>query len=229
MRFNAKKCYLLSSKSKSSFFYTVDNAILKNVQENPYLGITFSDDLKWKTHITNITKRANSTLGFLRRNLRYCPQSCRKTAYEALIRSKLEYGSVVWDPYQQGEIDKLERVQRTAARFITRDYKSRQDGCVSAMLEDLKLPTLQERRRHQRLTFLYKVVEGHVRAINIDHYLQRLRPKRTVRAKQFENYIHQNIVLKSVNNNSKCFQQIHTNRDILKTLSFLKPFWTGIY
>jgi hypothetical protein len=216
MRFNSKKCYLLSSKTKSSFFYTIGNTILKNVQENPYLGITFSNDMKWKTHISNITKRANSTLGFLRRNLRYCPQNCRKTAYQALIRSKLEYGSVVWDPYQQGDIDKLERVQRSAARFITRDYKSRQEGCVTAMLDDLNLPTLQERRRHQRLTFLYKVVEGHVPAINIDHYLHRLRPKRTIRAKKFEDYVHDNIVLKSVNNNSKCYQPLHTNSDKFK-------------
>ena len=91
MKFNAKKCYLLSTKSKSSFFYTIDNQILKQVQENPYLGINFSDDLKWKSHINNITKRANSTLGFLRRNLRHCPLSCRKNAYISLICSKLEY------------------------------------------------------------------------------------------------------------------------------------------
>ena len=73
MKFNAKKCYLLSTKSKSSHFYTINDQILKQVQDNPYLGITFSENLKWKTHINNTSEKANSTIGFLRRNLRHCP------------------------------------------------------------------------------------------------------------------------------------------------------------
>ena len=84
------------------------------------------------------------------------------------------------------------------------------------MLKELELPTLQDRRRHQRLTFLYKVVEGHVPAINIEHYLKSQRVKRTIRAKQFEDYTHTNIVLKSVNNNSKCFDTIFAKSDNFK-------------
>ena len=38
MSFNAKKCYILSIKSKSSHFYQLDNTILKEVPANPYLG-----------------------------------------------------------------------------------------------------------------------------------------------------------------------------------------------
>ena len=131
MKFNAKKCYVLSSKNKSSHFYTIDNHILQQVQNNHYLGITFSDDLKWKTQINNICKKANSSLGFLRRNLYNCPKSCRKNAYLALVRSKLEYGCIIWDPYLKTEIEQLEKIQRSAARFISKDYKSRHEGCVT--------------------------------------------------------------------------------------------------
>ena len=116
--------------------------------------------------------KANSTIGFLRRNLRHCPLPCRNNAYLALVSSKLEYGSVVWDPYLKCDIDRLERVQRSAARFITMGYKSREDGCVTKMLTDLGLSSLEERRRQQRLTLLYKVVKGHIPAINIQHNLE---------------------------------------------------------
>ena len=116
-------------------------------QDNPYLGITFSEDLKWKAHINNTSKKANSTLGFLRRNLSHCPLPCRKNAYLALVRSKLEYERVVWHPYLKNDIDRLERVQRSAARFITYDYKSRHEGCVTNMLDNLDLPSIEERRR----------------------------------------------------------------------------------
>ena len=38
-----------------------------------------------------------------------------------------------------------EIVQRSAARFVTGDYKSRHEGCVTNMLTDLDLPSLEER------------------------------------------------------------------------------------
>ena len=97
MRFNAKKCYILSVRNSSSYFYQLDNTILQQVSSNSYLGNTISEDLQWSTHINNICKKANSTLGNLRRNLKNCPHECRKLAYTTLVRSILEYGSSVWD------------------------------------------------------------------------------------------------------------------------------------
>ena len=125
MKFNAEKCYTLSTKSKSFYLYTLCGTFLKHVEDTAYLGINFSSDLKWTTHINNITKKAGQTLGFLRRNLQNCPRECRRLAYIALVRSKLEYAASVWDPHQIGEIEQLENIHRRSARFITRDYKSR--------------------------------------------------------------------------------------------------------
>jgi hypothetical protein len=41
-------------------------------------------------------KKANATLGFLRRNLRNVPETCRKTTYVTLVRSIMEYGATIW-------------------------------------------------------------------------------------------------------------------------------------
>ena len=142
MRFNAKKCYIkMSINTKSTHFYKLDSHILQQVPENPYLGVTPPDDLKW-SNINKITKKASSTLGFLKRNLKHCPTNCRKIAYLSLVRSTLEYSSIVRDPHLQKDIDKLERVQRQAARFITGDYTLRDQGCISRKLADLQLPSL---------------------------------------------------------------------------------------
>ena len=63
MRFNAKKCYILSVSSKGiQKFYELDSCILKEVENNPYLGVTLSKDLKWSTHIDQICKKSSSTL-----------------------------------------------------------------------------------------------------------------------------------------------------------------------
>jgi hypothetical protein len=49
-------------------------------------------------HINNISKKANATLGFLRRNLRNVSETYRKTAYISLVRSTMEYGATIWNP-----------------------------------------------------------------------------------------------------------------------------------
>ena len=125
MRFNAKKCYLMSFNSRSSHFYTLNNHILQKVKQNPYLGILISEDLKWEPHLIKISKKANSTLAFLKRNLRHCPEPHRRTAYISLVRSVLEYGSIVWDPYYVKGINRIETIQRQAVRFISGDYATR--------------------------------------------------------------------------------------------------------
>ena len=161
MKFNATKCYIMSLLSKSSHLYSLENQILKQVPLIPYrLGVQLSENLSWSEYISTITKNVNSCLGLLRRNLRSCPEECRRTAYLALVRSVFEYSAVVWDPYQQREIDKLEYVQRSAARFIKQDYRYRQPGSIAKMLKDLNLPSLQDRRREKRLVFLYKTASG---------------------------------------------------------------------
>jgi hypothetical protein len=48
----------------------------------------------------------------------------------------MEYGSIIWDPYRKQEKTKLEIIQRREARFITKDYKSRGEGCMTKMLNE---------------------------------------------------------------------------------------------
>ncbi len=117
----------------------------------------------------------------------------------------MEYGAIIWDPYTTGDINKLERVQRQAARFITGDYRSREEGSVGNMLNSLELQELRERHTSQRLIFLYKVVEGLVPAIEAEEYLKPARHKRLIKTRQYSDYQCSNIVDKHVRNNSKCF------------------------
>ena len=217
MCFNAKKCYILSINQKSFNYYQLNNHILQQVPENPYLGVTISEDLKWSTHISNITKKANTTLGFLRRNLKHCPESCRKTAYLALVRSTIEYSSIVWDPYLQKDISKLEKVLRQAARFITGDYSSKDQGCVTRMLDRLKLPSLQDRRKANRLVFFYKVVGGLVPSLPSHVYLTPFRPnRRRVAVKKVADFHTDNVLDSFTTNNTKCFKPYQCKSEIYK-------------
>ena len=109
MRFNARECHIISIANRSSFFYSLDNTILKQVSQTPYLDILFSDNLKWSHHISNIIKTANCMLGFLWRNLHHCPSSCQRNTYLALLCPVLEYGTVVWNKtYRQDGVYPVE-------------------------------------------------------------------------------------------------------------------------
>ena len=77
--------------------------------------------LSWNEHVDDICKNANSTLGLLRRVLGGCSHKVKDTAYRTLVRAKLEYASCVWNPYKQQNINKIESVQRRAARYVFND------------------------------------------------------------------------------------------------------------
>jgi hypothetical protein len=204
MKFNAQKCYILSTKTRSHYFYQLNGVFLKEVQQSPYLGLQISTDLKWSSHISGISGRASSTLGFLKRNLRNCPPDIRRMAFITLVRSSLEYGAVVWDPYLARDVDRLEKVQRKAVRFIAKDYRSRDPGCVTRMLRQFELPTLQDRRRRARLRMMYRVVEGQVSALPFDNFLTRTKKeKRRIKPKTFQDCVTDNIIVRQVVNNSK--------------------------
>ena len=46
-----------------------------------------------------VTKKANNTLAFLRRNISRSPRDVKARCYESLVRPNLEYASSAWDPY----------------------------------------------------------------------------------------------------------------------------------
>lgn len=208
MRFNEKKCYVMSVQNKSSRFYQLNNHLLQQVPSSPYLGVQINDTLTWSEHVEQIAKRASSSLGLLRRNLRFCPINSRKLAYVSLVRSIMEYSSVVWDPHFQKDIDRLEAVQRRGARFVTQDYKTRTPGCVTSMLDKLDLPALQTRRTNQRLAFFYKIVGGQLPGIPPDKYVVPIRGKRRIKPRNDPQFVTQNIVNQLARNNTRCYQLI---------------------
>ena len=156
-------------------------------------------------------KKANSTLGFLRRNLKYCAEECKRLSYIALVRSTLEYGAIVCDPYKLQDIQPIEKIQRQAARYIKNDYCSRFDGCVREMLRDLKLQPLQQRRLESRLVMMYKILRGMVPAINAGEVFIPIRNKRQIKPKSHQDCYSSNIFSKYALNNSECYKGVLVN------------------
>ena len=92
--------------------YQLKGVTLERVLSTPYLGVSISENLD---HISKIASKANSTLGFLKRNLKGCPSKLKEIAYFSMVWSLLEYSCTVWDPHRQGDVDKINKI---CARFV---------------------------------------------------------------------------------------------------------------
>ena len=125
------------------------------VQSAKCLGVTIQANMEWEEHVNNITQKAGQALGFLRRNLKISSTKLREKAYLVYVRPLLEYASSVWDPYLKCHADKIESIQRRAARFVMNRYH--RTASVTAMLTNLGWISLQKRRQATRLTMMYKV------------------------------------------------------------------------
>lgn len=171
MSFNPSKCevmHITRSRSPRNTHYTIHDTTLEIVPLATHLGIDITSTLSWNNHVTKIANKANSKLGFLRRNIRSVPLTVKTHAYQSLVRPHLEYCSPVWDPYTLQNSKSLESVQHRAARFCLHNYDwdTRGAGLVSA----LGWSTLEQRRTEARLANMYKITHG-LLDINPQQYL----------------------------------------------------------
>ena len=126
--------------------------------ESPsYLGVEIDSKLSLNQHINNTCKKAYSVLGFLQGN---CPCKVKADIHSTYVKPILEYAVMVWVPYTRCSINKLQSVQRHAARFVMSDYYS--TNSVSAMLSDLKWNKIEIQNEEVRLIMFYKILHGHV-------------------------------------------------------------------
>ena len=65
-------------------------------------------NIKWKTHIGNITSKTNKTLDLIKRNSNRSSQEVKTNAFTTtLVKLTLEYSSPVWDPYRKYQINQI--------------------------------------------------------------------------------------------------------------------------
>ena len=91
------------------------------------------------------------------------------------------------------------------------------------MLQMLDLPTLQERRKHQRLTLMYNIVGGHIPSLPPQNFLTPVdQSKRKIKVRTFDDCITSRSFKKYSYNNSKGFQVPNTSTEQYKCSFFVQ-------
>lgn len=119
-----------------------NNEIVSRVLSAQHLGIIVSDNLSWNEHVNNICKKANSTLGLLRRILNGCNPKVKVTTYHTPIRPKLQ------------------STHAALCLICFNDYSS--FSHVSPMLECLGWDSLKDSRLLLQASLFYKICVGDV-------------------------------------------------------------------
>lgn len=167
MQLNVNKCFIVSftnKKQKLLHDYKIRNQTLERRNVAKDLGVLFDDKLTFRAHYDYIINKCNKTLGFISRRTKEFknPQSINYL-YKTLVRSVLEFNTVIWSPFYRVHIDRIERVQRKLLRILCfrqgcyrtiRSYESR--------MTRFNLRSLESRRKYYDLVYLYKITNSHI-------------------------------------------------------------------
>ncbi len=158
MAFNVSKCEVMSitlKKSPSLYNYIMNNSVLERTSSSKYLGVTITSNLSWNTQTDLAAKKASKTLGMLRRNISSASRATKKRAYEALVRPTMEYATTAWASHTARNINKLEAVQRAAARFVCHNYS--RESSVTSMIRNIGWDSLAVRRQAKDMCMFFKI------------------------------------------------------------------------
>ena len=98
----------------------LDGNVLAQASTHKHLGLVLNRKLTWSDHINFIRGKAAKKLGLLRRIRRRLPPLVVRTLYVTCVRPTLEYASGAWGGLGKEDANRLEHLQRCAARTIAK-------------------------------------------------------------------------------------------------------------
>lgn len=162
---NPAKSKLISFHRKQAFItsdFSLDGTHIERCNLVRDLGVMMDASLNFSEHIDNICSKALRMLGFVFRVARF-GISLRLLAhlYRALVRQNLEFASVIWSPYQLGQIDRLQAVQRRFARVLgLKMGYNYTEVPIAAVEAEFGLLPLSTRRAVFDMVLLFKILNG---------------------------------------------------------------------
>ena len=148
----------------------MNNVLIADVEDHKHLGIFFSRDLSWHTHIDYITEKAWNRIHVMKRLKFLLDRSALETIYTSFIRPLLEYGDVIFDNCNAQEKLELDKIQNEAARIVCGATKL---VSIDNLSNETGWESLETRRCKHKLILFYKMING-----ISPNYLQELIPVR---------------------------------------------------
>lgn len=186
---NIAKCEVMTYTLNHQFIehpYKINNSLLHRPLTYSDLGVVFDVKLSFGAHLDHIVSRASKSLGYIIRNSKdFKNISTLKLLFFAFVRPHLEYASLVWSPYHSAHISRLEGVQRRFLKLLVfkLDQVYPPNGIAqNLLLSRFSVESLQCRRTHSALVFLFNLLHNRVNCPQILQQLYFLTPRLSSRS-----------------------------------------------
>lgn len=189
MVLNTSKCSVISFTRKRLpliHSYSLSGVPLARESSVKDLGVLLDSKLTFSEHLAYIISKASSQLGFIFRFAKHFKDVyCLKTMYCSLVRPILEYASVVWSPYYQNGIQRIEKIQRKFIRYALRHLPwadSHNLPSYESRCKLIHLDLLSVRRDVAKACFVSDLLTSHIDCPSLLNQLNiniRRRPLRT--------------------------------------------------
>ena len=136
-----------------------ENTFVKFVESHKHLGLTLPFNGKWTDHLDNVKSSAAKVLGIMRKLKFLLSRSALNQIYFSYLLPTLEYASSVWDGCSVPNAEMLDKIQNEAARIVTGLTRS---VSLENFYKECGWISLSERRKQQKLNFMFKVHQGQV-------------------------------------------------------------------
>ena len=115
-----QKLYQIYRKSKSNPNITVqiDNTIIEKKSTVKYLGVLIDDDLKFTSHINNVTNTVSRNVGLICKIRYFLETKQLLQLYNAIILPYINYCCLIWGIGYAHNTQKLLTLQKRAMRII---------------------------------------------------------------------------------------------------------------
>lgn len=166
---NVKKCKMLTftrRKNWINYKYNINLTDIERVYEFKDLGVLFDPKLSFSLHIESIHSKAKSRLGMIKRwSKEFNDWFITKCLFVSLVRSILEFASVVWSPSYMCHKNKIESVQKQFLIFVLKHLSWRDSFHLPPYRHRLlliEMNTLEDRRIMLNVVFLTKLLDGKI-------------------------------------------------------------------
>jgi len=146
-----------TKKSPPDCHLLLDNCVIKPETAVKLLGFHLDQHFTLSVHIEKTVKRCQGLIGMLSRASTVLPEKLLRLAYEALIRTHLEYAGIMLLMASPTQLRKLDLIQKAAVRIIT---SSPRLAHSAPLLAKLQMDSLENRRSQHTTNFIHKILEG---------------------------------------------------------------------
>lgn len=142
------------------------------------LGVILDDTLTMTSHVNNICRSASFAIRKIGKLRRYLDQNSAEKLVHAYVTSRLDSCNALLYGLPDKELAKLQRMQNTAARVITR---TRKQDHITPVLHELHWLPVYQRIIYKILLLTFKSLSG-IAPIYISELINRYEPRRTLRS-----------------------------------------------